>query len=137
MSRWVREIHLEVTLARGLKDLPEGLGNKRKVLVWKFSLKHNFFDILFLPLDVDIILADCPVIQLNYRLGVSTVKLRLGFVSEAFIRGVLSKKGALKNFANFTRKHLWQSPLFDKVACIFVEKETVAQVFFLWILRND
>ena len=52
------------------------------------------------------------------------------------------KKGALKNFAIFTRKHLCQSPFFNKVedaACNFIKKETLAQVFscaFCEILKN-
>ena len=38
---------------------------------------------------------------------------------------VFHKKGALRNFAKFTRKHLWQSLFFDKVeggACNFIKK---------------
>ena len=62
--------------------------------------KYNFFDVFFLPLDVDITLADCPVIQLNYRLAVSTVKLRLEFVSEVATGGVLSIKVFLKILQN-------------------------------------
>ena len=41
------------------------------------------------------------------------------------------KKGVLKNFAKFTGKHLCKSLCFNKVADLnFVEKETLAQVFF-------
>ena len=39
---------------------------------------------------------------------------------------VFYKKGALRNFAKFTRKHLWQS----LKAYNFIIKETLAQVFF-------
>ena len=45
---------------------------------------------------------------------------------------VFCKKGVLRNFAKFTRKHLCQSLFFDKVAglaCNFIKKETLAQVF--------
>ena len=52
-------------------------------------------------------------------------------------------KGALKNFAKFTGKHLCQSPLFNKVAgpqaCNFTKKETLEQVFsceFCEIFKN-
>ena len=38
---------------------------------------------------------------------------------------VFHKKGALRNFAKFTRKHLWQS----QKACNFIIKETLAQAF--------
>ena len=41
------------------------------------------------------------------------------------------KKGVLKNFTKFTRKHLWQSFFFHKVVGwgLLIEKETLAQVF--------
>ena len=45
------------------------------------------------------------------------------------------KKGVLKNFRKFTGKHLRQSLFFNKigglrpVACNFIKKETLAQVF--------
>ena len=42
------------------------------------------------------------------------------------------KKGVLRNFANFTGKHLCKSLLFKKLAglaCHFIEKVTLAQVF--------
>ena len=42
---------------------------------------------------------------------------------------VLRKKGVIKNFAKLTGKHLCQSPLFNKVASNFIEKETLTQVF--------
>ena len=38
-------------------------------------------------------------------------------------------KGFLRNFANFTGKHLCQSLFFNKIACNFIKKETLAQVF--------
>ena len=38
-----------------------------------------------------------------------------------------SSLGVLRNFAKFTRKHLWQSLLFNKIAGL--TKETLAQVF--------
>ena len=46
---------------------------------------------------------------------------------------VFCKKDVLRNFPKFTRKHLCQSPFFNKVAdlrpaCNFIKKETVAQV---------
>ena len=43
-----------------------------------------------------------------------------------------SVKGVLRNFAEFTEKHLCQSFFFNKVAglvCNFIKKETVAHVF--------
>ena len=45
------------------------------------------------------------------------------------------KKGVLRNFRNFTGKHLHQSLFFNKViglmqACNFIKKESLAQVFF-------
>ena len=41
------------------------------------------------------------------------------------------KKGALRNFAEFTGKHLCQSLFFNNIAdpCNFIKKENVAQVF--------
>ena len=46
---------------------------------------------------------------------------------------VFCKKGALRNFAKLTGKHLRQSLFFNKIAGIkasnFIEKETLAQVF--------
>ena len=45
---------------------------------------------------------------------------------------VFCKKGVLRNFAEFTEKHLCQSFFFNKVAgrvCNFIKKETVAHVF--------
>ena len=48
---------------------------------------------------------------------------------------VFYRKGALKNSAKFTGKHLRQSLFFNKVAglrpepCIFIKKETLEQVF--------
>ena len=41
---------------------------------------------------------------------------------------VLCKKGAPRNFAKFTGKHLCQC-LFFPEACNFIKKETLAQVF--------
>ena len=38
----------------------------------------------------------------------------------------MCKKGVLKNFASFTGKHLCCSLLFDKVAALFIKKETTA-----------
>ena len=49
---------------------------------------------------------------------------------------MFSKKGVLRNFAQFTGKHLYQSLFFNKVAglrpqaCNFIKKEAPAQVFF-------
>ena len=39
---------------------------------------------------------------------------------------VFCKKGVLRNFAKFTGKHLRQSLFFNKVACNFIKKETLA-----------
>ena len=39
------------------------------------------------------------------------------------------KKGVLRNFPKFTGKHPCQSLFFNKVACNFIKKETLAQVF--------
>ena len=43
---------------------------------------------------------------------------------------VFWKKGAVRNFAKFTGKHLWQRLKFIKKACKFIKKESLAQVFF-------
>ena len=46
---------------------------------------------------------------------------------------VFCKKGVLRNFTTFTGKHLCQSLFFNKVAglaCNFIKKETLAQVFY-------
>ena len=49
---------------------------------------------------------------------------------------VFCKKGVLRNFAKFTRKHLCQSLIFNKVAglrtteaCNFIKKETLVLLF--------
>ena len=45
---------------------------------------------------------------------------------------VFCKKGALRNFAKFTGKHLYQSLFLNKVvglACNLIKKESLAQVF--------
>ena len=45
---------------------------------------------------------------------------------------VFCKKGVLKNFVQFTGKHLYQSLFFNEVACVasnFIKKETRSQVF--------
>ena len=43
---------------------------------------------------------------------------------------VFCKKDVLRNFAKFTGKHLCQSLFFNKgLACNFIKKETLAQVF--------
>ena len=39
------------------------------------------------------------------------------------------RKGALRNFAKFTEKHLCQSLFSNKVAGLFNKKETLTQVF--------
>ena len=55
---------------------------------------------------------------------------------------VFFKKGALKNFAKFTGKHLCRGLFFNKVAggaCNFIKKETLAQLFsceFCEICKN-
>ena len=55
--------------------------------------------------------------------------------TEAATGGVLQKKSVLKNFANFTGKHLCQSLFFNKVAglslsaCNFIKKETWHRCF--------
>ena len=52
---------------------------------------------------------------------------------------MLCEKGALRNFTKFTGKHLCQSLFFNKEACNFIKKETLAQVFcceFCEISRN-
>ena len=41
---------------------------------------------------------------------------------------VFYKKGVPRNIANFTAKHLCQSLFFNKVACNFIKKETLALV---------
>ena len=46
---------------------------------------------------------------------ISTISLSL-HMTEAATRGVLLKKGVLRNFAKFTGKHLCQSLFFNKVA---------------------
>ena len=46
---------------------------------------------------------------------------------------VFYKKGGIKNFANFTGKHLCQSLFFNKLqaeaACNFIKKENLTQMF--------
>ena len=39
------------------------------------------------------------------------------------------EKSVVRNFAKFTGKHLCQSLFFNKVACNFIKKETLTQVF--------
>ena len=39
------------------------------------------------------------------------------------------RKGVVRNFPKFTGKHLCQSLFFNKVACNFIKKETLTQVF--------
>ena len=47
------------------------------------------------------------------------------------------KKGALRNFANFTGKHLCQKRFFNKVAGLRgYQKRVSGTGVFLWILRN-
>ena len=43
---------------------------------------------------------------------------------------VLCKKGALKNFAKFTGKHLCQSLFLNKVAGLSLPKQKIVQIFF-------
>ena len=59
------------------------------------------------------------------------IKKSVLLVSEAATGGVPSKKGVLRNFAKFTRKHLRQSLFFNKVAgpAALFKKETLVQVF--------
>ena len=47
----------------------------------------------------------------------------------AVVRMCSVKKGVLRNFAKFTRKHLCQRLFFNKVAGNFIKKESLAQVF--------
>ena len=52
--------------------------------------------------------------------------------SEAVARRYSVRKSVLRNFAKFTGKHLYQSLFLNKVAglaCNFIEKEIMAQVF--------
>ena len=65
-----------------------------------------------------------------------------GLIKDKISRPELFYKiGALKNFAKFSGKHLWQSLFFNKVAetCNFIKKDTLAQVFsckFWEIFKN-
>ena len=75
------------------------------------------------------------------RLGLNKVKPHttlwqryiFSFTTEAATRGVLLKKGVLRNFTKFTGKHLCQSLFLNKFAVLkpahFIKKETIAQVF--------
>ena len=45
-----------------------------------------------------------------------------------YLPEVCCEKGVLRNFAKFTGKHLCQS--LSGVACNFIKKETLAQMFF-------
>ena len=53
------------------------------------------------------------------------------------------RKGALRKFAKFPRKHVWQSLFFNKMVvwdCNFIKKETLAQVIsceFCEISKNS
>ena len=52
---------------------------------------------------------------------------------------VFYKIGVIRNFAKLTGKHLCQRLFFNKVsglACNFIKKESLARLFFLWILWN-
>ena len=53
-------------------------------------------------------------------------------MSRSSRREVFCRKDVLRNFANFTWKHLYQSLFFNKVPglSLFFKKETLAQVFF-------
>ena len=54
------------------------------------------------------------------------------FINRSSRPEVFCRKGVLRNFAKFTGKHLCQSLFFSKVAglaCNFIKKETLAQVF--------
>ena len=53
--------------------------------------------------------------------------LKINKTSRSSRPEVFCKKGVLKNFAKFTRKHLYQSHFFNKVAGL--KKETLEQVF--------
>ena len=53
-------------------------------------------------------------------------------LQETATRTFSVRKGAFRNFAKFTGKHLCQSLFFNRVAgwaCNFIKKETLAQVF--------
>ena len=65
-----------------------------------------------------------------YRMSRSQMFFKI--VAEASRPDVFCEKGVLRTFAKFTRKHLYQSLFFNKVAggaCIFIKKETLPQVF--------
>ena len=53
-------------------------------------------------------------------------------MSRSSRREVFCRKDVLRNFANFSGKHLYQSLFFNKVPglSLFFKKETLAQVFF-------
>ena len=77
------------------------------------------------------------------RLALVSLKLAVDYASEPDISTQLSnnrssrpkvfcKKGVLRNFAKFTGKHLCQILFLIRLqaeACIFIKKETLAQVF--------
>ena len=61
-------------------------------------------------------------------------------VSEAATRGVLWKKGVLRNFAKFTGKHLCRSLFLIKLQASglqLYQKRNSGTVVFLWTLRNS
>ena len=75
------------------------------------------------------------------------LNLLVSFAKRAGYKGILvinissywrcsMEKGVLKNFANFTRKHLCQGLFFNTVpeVCNLIKKETLAKMFFLCIL---
>ena len=69
----------------------------------------------------------------------SLIRLKtVQFQKQSF--GGFYKKGAFKNFAKFTIKHLCQSLLFNKVAGpgmqLYWKKETLAQVFSCKLCEN-
>ena len=75
--------------------------------------------------------------RITYQKSNGSAKLLFLFIYFYFCRcscpDVLCRKGALRNFAKFTRKHLCQVLFFNKVVGLrpanFIEKETLAQVF--------
>ena len=70
--------------------------------------------------------------EFDAEYDIRTAQLRISFLRKQPPE-VFYKKGVLKKLTKFTGKHLLQSLCFNKVAglaCNFIKKEILAQVFF-------
>ena len=114
---------------------------RRFLRIWSYLLKKALMEkFISCAVKFKLLLNEILIKWISVILSVSIHSGKLFYNKQKHSPVVFCKKGAFRNFAKFTGKHLCQSVFFNKVAGLrpaTLLKGNYGAGIFLWILRNS